>query len=122
MPVLPLVASMIVLSFVSSPRRSPSRIIDSAGRSFTEPPGLYHSALAYTRTSGGRSAVTRLNASSGVLPIRSTIAVPTLEARGAGSDGWADGSLEDEDSRRVTLNAVRVKTLRRRMLQGTAGF
>ena len=45
-PVLPDVASRIVLSRVSSPVRSASMTMVSAGRSFTEPPGLYHSALA----------------------------------------------------------------------------
>ena len=70
MPVLPLVASSSVLSAVSRPERSPSRIMPRAARSFTLPPGLYHSALAKTRT-GATWAATRSNASSGVLPIRS---------------------------------------------------
>src|SRR5437870_4563340 len=72
MPVLPLVASIRILSLVNNPRRSPSRIIASAARSFTLPPGLYHSAFAYTRTGPTASAI-RLNDSSGVLPINSSV-------------------------------------------------
>jgi len=45
-PVLPEVESMIVLSRVNAPVRSPSSIMNSAARSFTEPPGLNHSAFA----------------------------------------------------------------------------
>src|SRR6266851_442644 len=67
-PVLPEVESMIVLRCVSSPRCSPSTIIESAARSFTEPPGLNHSALAYT-SSPGNSRSNSLTRSSGVLPI-----------------------------------------------------
>src|SRR2546421_11865023 len=77
MPVLPLVASMRILSLVSSPRRSPSRIIDSAARSLTLPPGLCHSALAYTST-GATDFAIRLNDSNGVLPIRSRMEVPSF--------------------------------------------
>ena len=40
MPVLPDVASSRILSRVSAPDRSPSRIIRAAGRSLTEPPGF----------------------------------------------------------------------------------
>ena len=46
MPVLPEVESRITFSTVSSPVRSASSIIRSAGRSFTDPPGLNHSAFA----------------------------------------------------------------------------
>ena len=46
MPVLPDVASRMILSRVSAPDFSPSWIIRSAGRSFTEPPGFFHSAFA----------------------------------------------------------------------------
>src|SRR5947207_28665 len=62
---------MRILSFVSKLRRSPSRIIAIAARSFTLPPGLYHSALATTRT-GDCGFTTRLNESIGVLPMRSS--------------------------------------------------
>src|SRR5713226_3364692 len=67
-PVFPEVESMIVLRCVSSPRCSPSTIIESAARSFTEPPGLNHSALAYT-SSPGKSCSNSLTRNSGVLPI-----------------------------------------------------
>jgi hypothetical protein len=46
MPVLPLVASIRVSPGLISPRCSARRIIDSAGRSFTEPAGLLPSSLA----------------------------------------------------------------------------
>ncbi len=44
-PVLPEVASSRRLLGVSSPRSSATRTMFHAGRSFTEPPGLNHSAL-----------------------------------------------------------------------------
>src|SRR4051794_32275922 len=71
MPVFPEVASNMVLPGTSSPRRSPSRSICSAARSFTEPPGLNHSALAYISTAGFTPyfSGSRDNLSSGVLPI-----------------------------------------------------
>src|SRR4029079_12709421 len=70
MPVLPLVASRIVLPRVSAPVFSPSRTIQSAGQSLTEPPGLNHSALPRSRTDarGDRRERSR----SGVLPTRAT--------------------------------------------------
>jgi hypothetical protein len=46
MPVLPDVASRMILSGVSWPEAMPSWIMRSAGRSFTEPPGFFHSAFA----------------------------------------------------------------------------
>ena len=46
MPVLPAVGSMMVPPGRSSPRCSASRIIQAPIRSFTLPPGLYHSSLA----------------------------------------------------------------------------
>lgn len=79
MPVFPLVASRMVFSGVSNPRSSPSRIIHNAGRSFTEPPGLYHSAFPKMLTPGV-SAEMEGNSKSGVFPTRSTLRVPT-EAR-----------------------------------------
>ena len=51
-PVLPLVESMRILSRVSRPSARASRIIRSAGRSFTLPPGFANSSLAHTSTSG----------------------------------------------------------------------
>ncbi len=70
MPVFPLVASRMVFSGVSAPLFSPSRIIHRAGRSLTEPPGLYHSALPRMRTPG-ISAEMFGNSRSGVLPTSS---------------------------------------------------
>src|SRR5712691_10218409 len=70
MPVLPDVASRIVLEGVSFPEASPSRIMRAAARSFTEPPGFCHSAFAYSSTPG----VSRSNWCSrtiGVRPIMS---------------------------------------------------
>jgi len=58
-----------------SPRSSARRIIDSAGRSFTEPAGLFPSSLP--RTTLARAALSaapmRCNATSGVLPMASSI-------------------------------------------------
>ncbi len=45
-PVLPLVASSSDLPAVSKPRSRASATMDAAARSFTLPPGLFHSALA----------------------------------------------------------------------------
>src|SRR5438132_1026907 len=71
MPVLPEVASRIVLRGVSAPDASPSRIIRAAARSFTDPPGFCHSAFAYSSTPGvSRSKVCRRT--SGVRPIMSS--------------------------------------------------
>src|SRR5215212_11467401 len=75
MPVLPLVASRIVFSGVSAPVFSPSRIIQSAGLSLTDPPGLYHSALPRMLTAG-TSAETLGNSRSGVLPTSSVTLFP----------------------------------------------
>ena len=71
MPVLPLVASRIVLPGASAPERSPSSVMPSAARSFTDPLGLRCSALAYTSTPAGTPAVvpaTRVRWRSGVFP------------------------------------------------------
>ena len=69
MPVFPLVASRIVIPGRSRPLRSPSRIIQSAGRSLTEPPGFKCSALARICTPAGKSCVIFRNRTNGVLPI-----------------------------------------------------
>src|ERR1022692_4219615 len=75
MPVFPLVLSRMVRPGASRPDLSPSSIIRRAGRSFTEPPGLRNSALAYTATSGHSSSKRRMR-SNGVLPMRSVIVSP----------------------------------------------
>src|SRR3954449_4990256 len=61
---------MIVLSGVSCPDTSPSRIMRAAARSLTDPPGFCHSAFAYNSTPGvSRSNLG--NRTSGVFPMRS---------------------------------------------------
>src|ERR1700687_5386731 len=80
MPVLPEVESMIVLSGVSAPRRSPSSIMNRAARSFTEAPGLKHSAFAYTSMRGNCFSNIRTR-SSGVLPI--SCVIPSIPVRWA---------------------------------------
>ena len=68
MPVLPEVASTMVMPGRSAPERTASRTMRSAGRSLTDPPGLLPSTLASTRVRGG-SASRALTSTSGVLPI-----------------------------------------------------
>src|SRR5262245_29284818 len=71
MPVLPEVGSISVSPGLISPRASAWRIIDIAGRSFTEPAGLLPSSFA-SRTflsEPGR----RCSRTSGVLPMKSSI-------------------------------------------------
>src|SRR4030095_12235789 len=69
MPVLPEVESRMVFLGTRRPWRMPSWIIRSAGRSFTEPPGLKPSTLAYMRTPSGTPSRTRVISTSGVFPI-----------------------------------------------------
>ncbi|MNT50352.1 hypothetical protein D3C72_1872680 [compost metagenome] len=75
MPVLPDVASINVSPGRMSPRSSARRIIDSAGRSFTEPAGLLPSSLP--KTTLPRAALSlapmRCNATRGVFPTASSI-------------------------------------------------
>src|SRR4051794_28504681 len=61
----------MVFPDVSFPLLSPSRIIHSAGRSLTEPPGLYHSALPRILTPEASREMFD-NSRSGVFPTRST--------------------------------------------------
>src|ERR1700704_2217345 len=82
---------MIVFLCVSAPRRSPSSIIERAARSLTEPPGLNHSAFAYTSTRGNSFSKIRTRR-SGVLPISRVMPAGTtlcailkrIESRSAG--------------------------------------
>src|SRR5688572_12572099 len=98
MPVLPEVASRMILSRVSAPDRSPSAIMRAAGRSFTEPPGFFHSAFAYSSTF--RRPASKLDRRiSGVFPIKST-----MEAAVRGSPGVATG-ISDCSSRLLYLFA-----------------
>src|SRR5690606_34523277 len=71
MPVLPEVASISVSPGRMSPRSSASRIIDSAGRSLTEPAGLLPSSLS--RMVLPVSPVMRCSRTSGVLPTQSAM-------------------------------------------------
>ena len=70
-PGVPDVASRMILSRVRAPERSPSAIIRAAARSLTDPPGFFHSALAYSSTlrSPASNSDRRI---SGVFPIKST--------------------------------------------------
>src|SRR5262249_42459121 len=87
MPVLPLVASMIVIPGFNSPRRSPALIIASAGRSFTEPPGFRCSALAYRATPGGKSQATLRRRINGVFPM-----LAAIESCESGESRQGDGA------------------------------
>src|SRR4051794_32594044 len=71
MPVLPLVASISVSPGLMVPRASACAIIESAGRSFTEPAGLLPSSLP--RTTLEVSPGKRTSFTSGVRPIVSSI-------------------------------------------------
>src|SRR6266540_214618 len=85
-PVLPEVASRIVLPGASNPRRSPSKSMARAGRSLTLPPGFMCSALASRRRPGTPAAM-RERSSSGVLPIALRRLTPgALIARDARTD------------------------------------
>src|SRR4030067_3377520 len=104
MPAFPEDESSTILSGVSRPPRPASSIMRSAGRSFTDPPGLNHSAFARISTRGGipRRRFTR---SSGVLPIRSRRPLDTLvvkqdggfrvDAHPAGGQARVDQVVED---------------------------
>src|SRR5690242_12553464 len=64
---------------LSLPLRSPSRIIDNAARSLTEPPGLRCSALAKT----GTSAPVRCKRNRGVLPMLASIEPGAIVSSGS---------------------------------------
>src|SRR6267142_2589371 len=107
MPVLPEVASRMILSRVKAPDRSPSSIIRNAGRSFTEPPGFFHSAFAYSSTfrRSVSNAESRIN---GVLPIKSTMDV-AVRGRPGMATGISDWDGPDYNARRrVRLRAAPV--------------
>ena len=69
MPVFPAVGSIINEPGSRTPRRSASRIIPSAARSFTDPPGFMYSSLAKSSAAGGGANLDRR--SSGVPPTSS---------------------------------------------------
>src|SRR5580704_16082221 len=66
---------MMVLPGLSAPLARPAWIMLRAGRSFTEPPGLNHSALAANSTLGN-SRPTLLRRSRGVFPMQSRTVRP----------------------------------------------
>ncbi len=71
MPVLPLVGSMMTVSFFRMPRFSASSIMAMPMRSLTLPSGLKNSHLS--RMVAGKPAVTLFNLTSGVRPTVSTM-------------------------------------------------
>src|SRR6185369_12724884 len=71
MPVLPEVGSIRVSPGLISPRASACRIIEIAGRSFTEPAGLLPSSFT-SRTLRSESGK-RCSRTSGVLPMKSSM-------------------------------------------------
>ncbi|MNT55535.1 hypothetical protein D3C72_1927770 [compost metagenome] len=75
MPVLPEVASISVSPGLIRPRASAPRIIDSAGRSLTEPAGLLPSSLPRITLPRASMAAPgmRWSLTSGVLPMVSSI-------------------------------------------------
>ena len=69
-PMLPDVGSTMVPPSFSSPRATASSMIDRAGLSFTDPPGLHLSVLTYTCVPGGAILLRR---TMGVSPIVSVM-------------------------------------------------
>src|SRR2546425_5932770 len=67
----------------SSPRAIPSRRMESAARSFTEPPGLSHSALRSKVGEGRWRLVEVVTGMSGVLPTNPHSAGSRLSTAGA---------------------------------------
>src|SRR5262245_58976250 len=100
MPVLPEVESRMVFPGTRRPWRMPSWIIRSAGRSFTEPPGLKPSTLPKMRTPSGTPSRTRLISTSGVFPISWSTEGETI--------GPASGAVGPEKKRAwATSDAMR---------------
>src|SRR2546421_7160313 len=80
-PVLPDVGSTIVPPCFSNPSRSAASVIATAGRSFTEPPGLLVSIL--TMRSQVRPRLMRGTRTSGVSPMRPRTESATSISRGS---------------------------------------
>src|SRR5919204_1039771 len=93
-PVLPEVGSTIVPPGFSKPSRSAASIIATAGRSFTDPPGLVVSIFAMR--SHVRPRPMRGSRTSGVSPMRPrTESAISISPRSPGSPGIArDGTLQ----------------------------
>src|SRR5438270_239632 len=79
MPVLPLVASRRATPSRNLPLRSASFTMREAARSFTEPPGFAHSALARISIPENWDEIFPKR-SSGVLPMRSSRVSPSADA------------------------------------------
>src|ERR1700746_689158 len=75
MPVFPLVESSRILPGPNFPLARASATMFDAARSFTDPPGLSHSALPRSWILG-RSRAMRSSRNSGVLPMRSRLRWP----------------------------------------------
>src|SRR3954465_1406656 len=79
MPVLPLVASSSATPSRNLPVLIPSRTMREAARSFTDPPGLAHSALANISIAENCAEIFS-SRSSGVLPMRWSKVSPNADA------------------------------------------
>src|SRR5215469_7147866 len=115
MPVLPLVESSRVLPEANFPLRRPSEMMLNAARSLTEPPGLYHSALASTCTLGNSRAM-RSSRSKGVLPMRAMVRWPSRALRARGS---AAAHLADKGFIGVELRAMSHERATSRLAQSS---
>src|SRR5207248_11648003 len=93
------VESRIVFSGTSAPRASPSSIIFSAGRFFTEPPGLNPSSLPKSRTPDASPSRTFRSSTSGVLPTSWS------------ADGTASGPVAGDVGRASAARAVDIRGL-----------
>src|ERR1051326_3985192 len=79
--VLPLVESSRLRPARSAPLSIASRTMAAAARSFTDPPGLCHSALARIWIPAN-SALARSRRNNGVLPMRSSSDMPAALGQG----------------------------------------
>ena len=92
---------MMVWPGLSWPVRTASRIILSAARSFTEPPGLKPSSLARTLTPGDRPRAILLISTSGVLPMIPVTVSTFASSRVAGGAGFGIAvSIKDREAAR----------------------
>src|SRR3712207_7277459 len=96
MPVLPAVGSIISEPGSRTPRRSASRIIPSAARSLTDPPGFMYSSLANSSPAGGGSglgeATARMLIASGA-----RVVVADLEGEAPEGGRFVETDVTNED-------------------------
>src|ERR1700722_777571 len=105
MPVFPLVASRMILSRVSFPLRSPSRIMFKPARSFTDPPGLKNSAFPKISTPGKSRAI-RSSRINGVFPMSCSRSLATNRESAATVVATGIGIERDSNSiRPLALDA-----------------